>query len=456
MILEIRDEEVIIAQCTPSGNGALALLRLSGKNTFCIANKIAQLPSKKSISQVPTHTIHYGYVIDEQQKHIDQVLFLVMHGPQTFTGQDTVEITCHNNPFIVEAIINQVIQHGARLAEPGEFTKRAFLNKKIDLAQAEALNELIHAHTQKALEQSLAQLEGSLSQWITIIEEELIQAISLCEASFEFLEDTVNFDDQIRTIISTLLEKITHIANQEDHQQHIKEGIRIALIGSVNAGKSSLFNKLLKKERAIVTEIPGTTRDVIEAGIYRYQSYITLVDTAGIRQTDELIEKEGIKRSFEEAARADIILLIIDNSKALSNQEAEQYNLLRNNFKEKIITVATKNDLKQKDSLLDNAAIAVSNKTGQGIEILETTISAKINTLLQTSSAYLLTKRQYHLLHQLKKDLSQITSMISETVEYELVSIHLHDTLEKLILLTGKDITDRSINQIFERFCIGK
>ncbi|GAG60651.1 unnamed protein product [marine sediment metagenome] len=279
------DDQPIIAQCTPKGSGAIALLRLSGKTIFSLADQFCKLPNKQPISNAQSQTINYGYVVDKNGKTIDQVLFLVMHGPKTFTGQDTIEITCHNNPFIIDAIITTAIEAGARLATEGEFTKRAVLNDKIDLVQAEAINELIHANTQQALKQSLLQLQGSLSSWIARLEKNIVNAIALSEASFEFLdEEDMEFGRQIEKSLVKVIDKIQHIKKSFDQQQQIREGIRIALIGSVNAGKSSLFNALLGKDRAIVTSIAGTTRDVIEAGVYRNGNYWSLIDTAGFNQ----------------------------------------------------------------------------------------------------------------------------------------------------------------------------
>lgn len=327
------DDETIIAQCTPQGNGAIALLRISGLEAIEVATKISSLASGLPLKNLPSHTIHYGYITNPQGERIDHVMFLLMQGPKTFTGQNTVEITCHNNPFIIQAIIEQALLHGARMAKNGEFTKRAVLNKKIDIIQAEAINELIHANTQFGLKKSLAQLEGSFSHWIEKIQKKLLKALAFSEASFEFIDEEMSFGPQIKTIITETLNTITSIKKTFEQQLHIRQGVRIALIGSVNAGKSSLFNALLNKERAIVTNIAGTTRDALEAGLYKDGIYWTLIDTAGIRQTEDVIEQEGIKRSLHEAQLADIILLIVDNSRIPSPEERAFYTDIINNYK---------------------------------------------------------------------------------------------------------------------------
>src|SRR4030095_14785912 len=242
-MLYSKSHDIIIAQCTPHGSGAIALLRLSGDNAVTIADAISSLPDGKKLSTQLTHTIHYGWVIDAHGNHIDQVLFLLMRAPHTFTGNDTVEITCHNNPFIIQNILSAAIAAGARLAQEGEFSRCAVENNKIDIIQAEAINDLIHANTQLALKQSLSQLRGSFTQYISAIEKQLIKALALSEASFEFIdEEHMEFNLQIKEIIDEILTTSTTLKTSFNQQQQIRQGIRIAIIGSVNAGKSSLFN----------------------------------------------------------------------------------------------------------------------------------------------------------------------------------------------------------------------
>lgn len=452
----------IIAQSTPAGKGAIALLRLSGVDAFKIADHFALLPGHTLLSAQKTHTIHYGWVVDEQGGKIDQVLFLVMRGPHTFTGEDVLEITCHNNPFIVEMILQQAIRHGARLAQPGEFTRRAFENKKIDLVQAEAINELLCAQTEMALKKSLAQLEGSMSHWIAQIEKQLVKAYAWSEASFEFLDDEGDFGNTIKQQLQGVMDTIVQVKKTFDVQQQIRQGFRIALIGSVNAGKSSLFNRLLQQERSIVTDIAGTTRDTVEAGLYRNGNHWTLIDTAGLRQTHDVIEQAGIQRSFDEAHKADIIVLAIDSSRPITSEEKAVYEDLLARHAHKIIVIAAKADkalgvVQKPFDTAPDTILSLSSVTGQNCEQLEQAIEGKINSLLQKSDApFLLNKRQYSVLLVLEQQLKAVLPMLDGSIQYELVSYHLREMLEQVSELTGKSVSEAAMDLVFKEFCVGK
>lgn len=452
--------ETIIAQCTPQGSGAIALLRLSGDNAFQVADKISKLPNNKIISSLPTHTIHYGWVVDQNGTHIDQVLFLLMRAPHTFTGDDTVEITCHNNPFIIQNIIQAALTAGARLAQEGEFSRRAVGNNKIDIIQAEAINDLIHANTQLALKQSLSQLEGSFSHWITTIEKQLIKALALSDASFEFLdEENMEFSIQIKEIIDSVFATTNNLKNTFNQQQQIRNGIRIAIIGSVNAGKSSLFNALLDQERAIVTNIAGTTRDAIEAGLYKNNNYWTLIDTAGLRTTDDIVEQMGITRSHAEAQKADIILLVFDGSQQLTGAESTVYQNLLDTYADKIIIVTNKADLPQQPNSLiaTQSTYPVSTTDKNSINTLESAIQNKISSLFASiGSPFLLNQRHYNNLLSLETKLAATKNLLSDKTSYELVSYHLQDALTTLSELTGKTITEAGMDAVFREFCVGK
>lgn len=501
------DDDIIIAQCTPNGKGALALLRLSGNNVRSLVNNNARLASGKNILTVPTHTIHYGRILDDAGNTLDTVMVIVMDAPKTFTGDDVIEITCHNNPFLIDAIITLFIKKGARIAQEGEFTKRAFLHEKIDLVQAEAINELIGATTQAALKKSLAQLEGSFSYWIGALEHHLLRSLAWCEASFEFLDDEAEFGTQIASALNEILAKIDNIKRTFNAQLQIRQGVRIALIGSVNAGKSSLFNALLNQQRAIVTPLAGTTRDAIEAGIQTKENYWTLIDTAGLRITHDFIEQEGIKRSYEEAHKADIILVVFDGSKTPTAQELEVYEVILEKYPSKCILVHHKADLPaasnhpyiqlvatsnentrfETDSNLANETensgsasptansetpnspenatqliitpymLKVSSLTHANIDELHRMVENKITQLFESmDSPFLLNKRHHALLINLEEKIKIILELLSGSIQYELVSYHLHDALTMLSELTGKSISEAGLDMVFKEFCVGK
>ena len=454
--------DTIVAHCTPSGSGAIALLRISGSQAFSIVNSCAHLSSGKSLSSVDTHTIHHGWVVDYAGEKLDEVLFLAMRGPRTFTGEDTVEITCHNNQFLIELLITRIIACGARPAQPGEFTRTAVENNKIDLLQAEAINELIHAQSQQALKHALDQLEGSLSQQLATLEIKVLQIIGLCEASFEFLEEDVDFSDQMRERAQAVLETIAHLKKNFDQQQLVRQGVRIALVGTVNAGKSSLFNTLIGKNRAIVTSIAGTTRDVIEAGSYHNGMYWTFVDTAGLRNTDDIIEKEGIERSYQEAQNADLVLLVHDTSRLLTDAEKLVHETILTTYPTKTILVHNKIDAvspAHSDSNFSKrlGVVSISTKTCEGIELLHQTITGIVNELVEkTDSPFLLNKRHMTLLTSFENKLLVVSSFLQGTIEYELVAYHLKDALSVLTELTGKSVSEKAMDMIFKDFCVGK
>ncbi len=459
MLNTINSTDTIVAQCTPTGTGALALLRVSGPDSIkCIA-QCSLLSSKKSLLEVPTHTVHHGWVINTQQEALDEVIFIVMHAPRTFTGETTVEITCHNNQFIIESVMQRILACGVRLAHNGEFSRQAVLNNKMDLTQAEAINDLINANSQQALKRSLAQVKGSLSQWLEMLEKDLLKILALCEASFEFLEEDIDFGDQIRADLTNVLDKIKSLANSTQ-QNHLREGIRIAIVGSVNAGKSSLFNALLGKNRAIVTPIAGTTRDVIEASFYSDGLYWTFIDTAGLRQTNDIIEHEGIERSHQEAERADLVLLVIDGSRIMTPEEEIIYINLIELFSDKIIKIQNKSDLpitmQQQKSLLGDT-LNIATKDPETVNQLKNALNAHVQKLLNsTNCPFLLNKRQSTLLAACQLELEQLMALLLAPIEYELMAHHLKNILELLSELTGRSINEKMLDTIFKEFCVGK
>lgn len=460
-----KDQESIIAQTTSKGSGAIAMLRISGQNSFSIVSKISKLSSKKKILELKTHTIHHGYIYDNDEI-IDEVLFFLMRAPKTFTGQDTIEISCHNNQFIIEHILELAINTGARMALPGEFTQRAYLNNKIDLIQAESINEIIGAQTQLSLRKSMSQLKGSLSNFFSEIEENLFSLLVIVEGSFEFFEEELSdFDinNLIKKNIEDLLKKLNELKNNFNQQQQIKDGIKISLIGTVNAGKSTLFNALLKKDRAIVTDIAGTTRDIIEASVYKNGNFWQLTDTAGLRLTDDFIEKKGIERSLEQAALADIILLVFNSSVEMLNEQILIYKKIAEKHSKKIIPILNKIDIKNHSALQKIKEEfkfnfqQVCGKNRFGLDNLENLIEEKIQKLfVQLNSPFLLNKRQYSFILELIKGLEFVKKELLGNMEYELIAYHIKDMLNNISDLTGKNINEKMLDKIFSDFCIGK
>lgn len=456
------DDQAIVALCTPSGSGAIGLIRISGINAFNIADAIADCKSKKLSAEL-SHTIHHGHVVDKETGEIfDDVMFFIMRAPRTFTGQDTIEITCHNNPFIIENIITTCLKYGARLARPGEFTRRSFLSGKIDLIQAEAIYDLIHAPSEKMVKASLVTLNGSLSHFLHTIEKQILSLLGYVEASFEFLDEEQR-DFDFATIISEQLHIISTSIDASlitfDQRQQIRDGIRIAIIGSANAGKSTLFNALIGRDRAIVTDIPGTTRDSIEAGIYKDSNHLLFIDTAGIRKTNDNIELHGIQRSYEEAIKADIILLVVDGSKNIDQEELVLYQNFIHIYDKKIICLYNKSDIAFCcDSALNHATIIhVSAKIHNGINDVYTAIKNKIQHLYtQHTMPFLLNKRQYAILQEVHKKLHFIIDNYIYTLEYELMAYNVRLILEDLSELTGKNVTEMVLDKVFEEFCVGK
>ncbi len=458
-----KDEQAIVALCTPQGSGAIALIRLSGNNAVEIADLMGQLPSGKLLKDHKTHTIHFGYVVDEQNQHVDQVLFLLMKAPRTFTGQDVVEITCHNNQFLIDAIIDRALQCGARLAGNGEFSQRAVVNGKMDLVQAEGMNDLIHAQSVESLKYSLSQLEGSFSSWVASIEQSVVKMLAFCEASFEFIdEEEMEFASDIKIQMSYVVKKVQDLLKTYSKQQYIKEGVRIALVGTVNAGKSSLFNRLVHKDRAIVTDIAGTTRDIIESGVYKEGCFLTFVDTAGIRNTQDQIEKEGIDRSFKEAHCADVILLIIDYSQNMTKQQQIEYQKIIDQHKQKVIVVYNK---------IDKTSVGVHNiQIDKTVSIVQTSaqknlhidklcqvVDQKVASLKDVGNiSGLLNQRQYSLLSKFVEQQQEVIALLQGSVDYEVVSYKLKESLQLLCEVTGRSVSEAAMDQVFKTFCVGK
>lgn len=337
--------DTIAAISTAPGVGGIGIIRVSGLDAVEIVDKVFKAASKKTLKEAPSHTIHYGHILNKDGRVIDEVLVMLMKAPKTFTREDVVEINCHGGPVPLEAVLMEVIRNGARLADSGEFTKRAFLNGRIDLAQVEAIMDIIEAKTEVSLSQAVNQLEGKLSKQIKEYQDMLIQIIARIEVSIDYPEydEDEPLAEDFKDDIRALNDKLKQLLATADTGKMIREGVKTAIVGQPNVGKSSLLNALLEENKAIVTDIPGTTRDIVEAYLNIEGMPFLLLDTAGIRETEDIVEKIGVERSKESIAQADVVLMLIDSSRELDQEEIALMNELKGR---QVIFVLNKTDRK--------------------------------------------------------------------------------------------------------------
>lgn len=453
--------DTITAISTPYGEGGISVIRLSGNKSFeIIENIFFKDPGKKKkidISETPSHTIHFGYLFDGLNL-TDEVLISIFKKPNSYTGEDIIEISSHGGLLVTQKILALTLKSGARHAEPGEFTRRAFLNKRIDLSQAEAVADLIRAKTESAHESSIKQLEGSLSSYISSVRQEIIDATSLIELELDFSEEILEFvsKDEFRKKINLLIDKLNNIISSYISGKIIRDGINLVITGRTNSGKSSLFNQLLKSDRAIVSDISGTTRDYIQENIIINGVLFNLIDTAGIRKSTNLIETEGIKRSFQKIEEADFILYLVDSTlnADLINEEMKFF---KNKFDEKkSLLVLTKNDIKD---LKERNEIKISIFNDASLYKLKNKITDKIkeNTVQKSSSEIVLTNLRHKLcLENVVNALGQVIESIDKKMSGEFISVDLRNALSYLGEITGEVTNEEILNNIFSKFCIGK
>lgn len=444
----------IAAISTTTGIGAISIIRLSGPESLEIASKVFT----KDLTKVETHTIHYGYIKNNNEK-IDEVLVSVMKAPKTFTKEDIVEINCHGGIATTNKVLEILLNNGARLAEPGEFTKRAFLNGRIDLLEAEATMDLISSKSDKARKMSLNTLTGETSNLIKDLRSDIVGIISNIEVNIDYpeYEDIeVLTNEKILPEIQKFKEKLEKIIKKSQDSKVIKEGIKVGIIGKPNVGKSSLLNSLLEEEKAIVTNVPGTTRDIVEGTIILDNVILNIIDTAGIRESDDIVEKIGIEKSLTIINEADLVIFILNNNEKIT---AEEKGLLEKLKDKKKIIVINKIDLENKldKSLLDNY-IEISAKENIGIEKIKDEIKRLFNLgeLEASDLTYMSNARSISLLGKSLNNINDAISEINNNSPIDIVEFHLKDAWNNLGEIIGETYTDELLDELFSRFCLGK
>lgn len=455
--------DTIAAISTPVGEGAISIVRLSGDEAIKIADKLF---SGKNLYEVNSHTLHYGKIVNPNNDEvIDEVIVSVMKAPKTFTREDVVEINCHGGYISVKRILELVLENGARLAEPGEFTKRAFLNGRIDLSQAEAVMDIINSKTKQAMKVAVTQLDGKLSRLIKKLRQELIETIAHVEVNIDYPEydDVEEMSHEMMKkktkYVHAEIEKLLEVANQG---KILREGIKTAIIGRPNVGKSSLMNALVQEERAIVTDIPGTTRDIIEEYVNVRGIPLKLIDTAGIRETKDLVEQIGVERSHKILQEADLVLFMLNNNEEITDDDRKIIDSLNDT---NYIVIINKTDLPQKINLnevkalvKDRTVITTSLINDEGLDQLEKAISNIFFTedLLSDDVTFVSNVRHIHLLKQAKSALEDAMEALELGVPLDMVQIDVRRTWEYLGEIIGDTASESLIDQLFSQFCLGK
>lgn len=460
-------EDTIAAVATPLGEGGIGIVRLSGPRALAIADQMFRRQDGRSLTEQPTYTLRYGKVVDPRSgRKLDEALVLVMRAPHSYTAEDVVEVQCHGGVMVVREILSLASELGARLAEPGEFTKRAFLNGRLDLAQAEAVLDVIQAQTRLGLEVAVDQLEGSLSRRIAAIREGLYDLTVRIEASIDFPEDDIP-DLEIAEVergLQTSLAGIAALLATADDGKILREGLKTVITGKPNVGKSSLLNALLGENRALVTDIPGTTRDTIEEVVNLKGVALRLVDTAGIREANDLVERLGVERSLALLQEADLVLHVLDRSEDLAPEDFQILELTKENRR---IVLINKTDLPPAWGLADLGEIAAPvleisllKERERVVEALSAAILDLLGSGMVASSAgtrALITRaRHKQALQDAERHLREALSTLQAGLPLDLVAVDLYQALEALGEITGETVRENVLDRIFAQFCIGK
>lgn len=454
----------IAAIATAMSSSGIGIVRISGEESFQIIDKIfkAKGSGNKKLSKEPSHTIHYGHIYDGDEM-VDEVLVMIMRGPKSFTAEDTIEIDCHGGILVTKRILETVLKHGARPAEPGEFTKRAFLNGRVDLAQAEAVIDVINAKNQYALKSSVSQLEGSVSRRIKDMREKIIYHIAFIESALDDPEhiSLEGYGDTLLETLSPLKDEIQSLIRSADNGRVLSEGIETVILGKPNAGKSSLLNVLVGEERAIVTDIAGTTRDTLREQIRLEELSLNIIDTAGIRETEDVVEKIGVEKARSAAEGADLIIYVVDGSRDLDENDQEIIDFIQD---KKALVLLNKTDLDpvvtkdRLESLTNHPVILISAKERTGIKDLEEEITSMFyeEKLDFNDQVYITNVRHKNALTEALNSLSMVEQSVRNEMPEDFYSIDLMDAYEQLGTILGESVEDDLVNEIFKKFCMGK
>ncbi|MGG7179197.1 tRNA uridine-5-carboxymethylaminomethyl(34) synthesis GTPase MnmE [Clostridium paraputrificum] len=459
----MKEFDTICGIATPIGEGGISIIRVSGSMVLDIIDKIFKGKNNSSVKDMKTYTMKYGHIYELGTDNvIDEVIISYMKGPRSFTAEDVVEINCHGGVVSTNRVIEEIIKSGARIAEPGEFTKRAFLNGRIDLSQAEAVMDIIRAKTDLSMKSAVMQHSGDLSREINKLREYMLNTLALIEYSVDFTEDDEEVDETIPLRVGDQLQKAIEDMNSllkgANEGRIIREGLNMAIIGKPNVGKSSLLNALLKEKRAIVTDIPGTTRDVIEEFISLDGIPVKITDTAGIRETEDVVERIGVEKSREKLNEADLVVLMLDRSRAIDEEDRE---IIKSIQDKNYIVLLNKVDLDSNihNEDLDNLSniIEISAMTGFGIEELKEKIKEMFfSGEVDTESLIISNSRHKQALYRALENCQVALERVKLNEYLDLISIYVTSALKSLGEITGSELEEDLVNKIFSEFCVGK
>lgn len=467
--------DTIAAIATAVSDSGIGIIRISGSDALLVADKVYRSPkNQKKLSQAASHTIHYGYIYDEDEL-IDEVMVAVMLSPHSYTTEDTVEINCHGGILVMNRILETVLHHGARLAQPGEFTKRAFLNGRIDLSKAEAVMDLIHSKNEFAMKASVNQLKGSVSAKVRSLREDILYEIAFIESALDDPEhiSLEGYPDKLMAKTRGLSQELKKLIDSADNGKMLKDGIRTVILGKPNAGKSSLLNVLVGEDKAIVTSVAGTTRDVLEESIKLHGIGLNMIDTAGIRDTEDEVEKIGVEKARKYANQADLVIYVVDSSRELDENDEEIIELIRD---KKVIVLLNKTDLepivteeqikdkfreiyegeeKHDDSL---HVIRTSTKDNTGIDEFEKTIQDMFfaGRIAVNDEIYITNQRHKEALVEAYDSLKMVQKSLEDEMPEDFYSIDLMSAYAALGRIIGEEVGEDLVNEIFSKFCMGK